>query len=59
MEFQYFERALILAFMLTSQVLSSSSNDFPKSVVNSVINKTLNTPTNNEGPNINNTEKKQ
>ena len=45
--------------MLTSQVLSSSSNDFPKSVVNSVINKTLNTPTNNEGPNINNTEKKQ
>ena len=37
----------------------ASSNNFPKSIVNSVINKTLNTPTNNEGPNINNTEKKQ
>ena len=34
-----------------------SWNDFPKSVVNSIINKTLNTPSNNEGPNINNTEK--
>ena len=35
----------------------ASWNDFPKSVVNSIINKTLNTPSNNEGPNINNTEK--
>ena len=35
----------------------ASWNDFPKSVVNSIINKTLNTTSNNEGPNINNTEK--
>ena len=35
----------------------ASRNDFPKSVVNSIINKTLNTPSNNEGTNINNTEK--
>ena len=35
----------------------ASWNEFPKSVVNSIINKTLNTPSNNEGPNINNTEK--
>ena len=35
----------------------ASWNDFPKSVVNSIISKTLNTPSNNEGPNINNTEK--
>ena len=35
----------------------ASWNDFPKSVVNSIINKTLNTPSNNEDPNINNTEK--
>ena len=35
----------------------ASWNDFPKSVVNSIINKTLNTPSNNEVPNINNTEK--
>ena len=35
----------------------ASWNDFPKSVVNYIINKTLNTPSNNEGPNINNTEK--
>ena len=34
-----------------------SWNDFPKSVANYVINKTLNTPSNNEGPNINNAEK--
>ena len=30
----------------------ASWNDFPKSVVNSIINKTLTTPSNNEGPNI-------
>ena len=35
----------------------ASWNDFPKSVANSIINKTLNTPSNNEGPNINDTEK--
>ena len=35
----------------------ASWNIFPKSVVNSIISKTLNTPSNNEGPNINNTEK--
>ena len=35
----------------------ASWNDFPKSVVNSIINMTLHTPFNNEGPNINNTEK--
>ena len=35
----------------------ASWNDFPKSFVSSIINKTLNTPSNNEGPNINNKEK--
>ena len=35
----------------------ASWNDFPKSVVSSIINKTLNTSSNNEGPNINNKEK--
>ena len=35
----------------------ASWNDFPKSVVNSIINKTLHTPSNSGGPNINNTEK--
>ena len=35
----------------------ASWNDFPKSVVNSIISKTLNTPSNNEGPNINITAK--
>ena len=34
-----------------------SCNDFPQAVVNSIINKTVNTPSNNEGPNINNAEK--
>ena len=34
-------------------------NDFPKSVVNSIINKTLNTPSNNEGRNNNNNTKKK
>ena len=89
MEFQYFERTLTLAFMLTSQNMSLGSyimiktlvtcasricapnkfsseiniikrfaswNDFPKSVINSIINKTLNTPSNNESLNINYTE---
>ena len=35
----------------------ASWNDFPKLVVNSIINTTLNISSNNEGPNINNTEK--
>ena len=35
----------------------ASWKDFPKSVVNSITNETVNTPSKNEGPNINNTEK--
>ena len=35
----------------------ASWNDFPKLVVNSIINKILNIPSINEGPNINNTER--
>ena len=35
----------------------ASWNNFPKTVVNSIINKTLNTPSNNEVPSIYNTKK--